>query len=122
LSRESDFEFRKAAEAAQRGAILVSFWHLPGMPEDSGTPVDWLAGLSKRLIHLECRCPVEMAALRFTRRRRHPGHLDGGKSYEQVLAGLGVLKDLAPLNIRARLVDTSSEIDIAQLVSEITGE
>ena len=25
------------------GAILASFWHLRGMPPDSGTPTDWLA-------------------------------------------------------------------------------
>ena len=40
-SRESDLPFREAAESP-KGAILVSFWRLPGMPLDSGTPADWL--------------------------------------------------------------------------------
>lgn len=57
LSRESDEVFRAEAMASA-GAILVSFWHVPGMPPDSGTPTDWLADLSDRVVNVACVCPV----------------------------------------------------------------
>jgi shikimate kinase len=37
LSRESDAIFQAEAAAAAK-AVLVSHWHLPGMPVESGTP------------------------------------------------------------------------------------
>jgi hypothetical protein len=40
LSRESDVILEREATASN-GAIVVSFWRLPGMPLDSGTPLDW---------------------------------------------------------------------------------
>jgi len=47
LSRESDAIFQDLAKASE-GALLVSFWRAPGMPQDSGTPTGWLPGLSGR--------------------------------------------------------------------------
>src|SRR3954454_1432187 len=45
LSRESDALLQ--AEASQStGAVLTSFWRLPGMPPDSATPTEWLLDLS----------------------------------------------------------------------------
>src|SRR5205823_5864786 len=75
LSRESDTMLRAEAEASA-GAILVSFWHVPGMAADSGTPTEWIAGLDADVVHVFCDCPAEVAAERFVRRARHPGHLD----------------------------------------------
>ena len=75
LSRESDVLFRDEAQRSN-GAFLVSFWHLPGMPMDSGTPTDWLPALSSRIVNLHCQCPTTIAAARYWHRRRHPGHLD----------------------------------------------
>src|SRR5438093_420942 len=73
---------------ASDGAVLVSFWHLAGMPADSGTPTGWLSGLSDRIVHVHCICPPEVAAARFFERRRHPGHLDTESSYAQIVANL----------------------------------
>src|SRR5437899_1901341 len=49
LSRESD-AILQAEATASNGAVLASFWHLPGMPADSGTPTEWLATLSKQVV------------------------------------------------------------------------
>jgi len=49
LSRESDSILQHDATRSE-GAILVSFWHLPGMPVDSGTPTTWLQSLSDQLV------------------------------------------------------------------------
>ena len=40
LSRESDAILQSAAMASD-GAFLASFWHVPGMRPDSGTPTAW---------------------------------------------------------------------------------
>jgi hypothetical protein len=120
LSRRSDRIFRQESEASQ-GALLVSFWHLPGMPADSGTPTDWLAGLSPQIVNLHCECPPEVAAARFSQRKRHPGHLDGERSREQILASIQELARLQPLEIGKRVpVDTSVEVDVAVLVGKIS--
>jgi AAA domain len=120
LSRQSDLIFRQDAEASN-GAILVSFWRLPGMPADSGTPTDWLMGLSNRIVNLHCVCPVEVAAARFSRRRRHPGHLDSARSCEQILTSIRELAQLKPMEIGERVsVDTSAEIELQSVVSRIS--
>ena len=61
LSRESDVLFQAEAQTSA-GAILVSFWHVPGMSPDSGTPTGWLAALSSRVVEVHCACAPEIAA------------------------------------------------------------
>jgi len=118
LSRESDLIFQNEARASD-GAILVSFWHLTGMPADSGTPTNWLSKLSNRLVNLHCVCPPEVAAARFLRRERHPGHLDSKSSEEEVLAGLRQIVNLPPLEIRHRVhVDSSLDPDLDSVVGK----
>jgi glucokinase len=110
LSRESDSLFRAEA-AASDGAILVSFWRLPGMPADAGTPTGWLRELSERIVHLHCACSPEIAADRFWRRKRHPGHLDDTRSYPQVLESIQAIAGLGEVEIGPRIdVDTSQVI------------
>ena len=107
LSRESDQLFQAKAFNAE-GAILVSFWHLPGMAADSGTPTEWLWKLSNRLINVACACAPEIAAERLFQRTRHPGHLDRAASKEEVLASIQSISYLCPLEIGRRIeVDTS---------------
>jgi cytidylate kinase len=79
LSRDSDAILQHEATSSN-GAILVSFWRLPGMLSDSGTATDWLQAPSHRLVNIRCACEPEIAASRFLQRRRHPGHLDGASS------------------------------------------
>jgi AAA domain len=107
LSRESDKLLQVEAFKAE-GAILVSFWHLPGMASDSGTPTEWLRELSNRMFNVHCICGPEIAAERCFRRKRHPGHLDGAASKEDVLASILAISHLDPLEIGHRIeVDTS---------------
>jgi hypothetical protein len=119
LSRESDALFQSAAMES-RGTVLASFWHLHGMPADSGTPTIWLSELSAVVVNVRCVCPTEVAATRFFRRTRHPGHLDTGSSYAEVLANLQALAQLGSLNIEPAIdVDTSDEFDLEALVRQV---
>jgi AAA domain len=121
LSRESDSILQQEARSSN-GAILVSFWRLPGMSSDSGTPTDWLHDPSHYLVNLHCACEPDVAASRFVQRRRHPGHLDGESSYADVLLSLRTLSGLAPLDIAHRIeVDTSREPDLDDVVRAIRG-
>ena len=109
LSRESDVILQHEATISD-GAVLASFWRLPGMPSDSGTPTDWLQALSINLVNVHCACDAEIAASRFLQRRRHSGHLDGESSYDEVLASFRRLTGLASLDIARRIdVDMSQE-------------
>jgi hypothetical protein len=98
LSRESDAILQDLATASA-GALLVSFWRLPGMPADSGTPTGGLSGLSDRVINLHCRCAPEVAAARFVRRARHPGHLDADASETQILESIRAIAGLELLTL-----------------------
>lgn len=119
LSRESDNLLRVQATRSE-GAVLVSFWHLAGMPADSGTPTDWLSGLSDRVVHVRCICLPAVAAARFVARRRHPGHLDAETSYAQVVARLEAQTRFGTLEIEPAVgVDTSTEPSIDGLVRQI---
>lgn len=118
LSRLSDRILREKAEASQ-GAILVSFWHLPGMSPDSGTPTEWLRSLSGTIVNLHCACTPEIAASRFLDRKRHPGHLDSEKSPEEVLTGIRRISESGTLGIRRIEVDTTGEPDLNHIANEI---
>jgi hypothetical protein len=112
LSRESDEIFQREAEASQ-GALLVSFWHLPGMSPESGTPTSWLRSLSNRIVNVHCVCSPEIAAKRYSERSRHPGHLDRQKPYDEILGGLRKISRLPPPELGRRIeVDTSSEVNV----------
>ncbi len=116
LIRESDAILERDA-VNSNGAVLVSFWRLPGMPTDSGTPTDWLQVSSNCLFNVHCTCGPDVAASRFVQRRRHPGHLDGESSYAEVLADLQRLTRCAPLAIAPRLdIDTTQEPKLDDVV------
>jgi glucokinase len=119
LSRESDVILQHEASNSN-GAVLASFWRLPGMPSDYGTPTDWLDAPSHDVVHVHCTCELEIAANRFLHRRRHPGHLDGESSSADVLESLRQLTHLPLLDIGQRLdVDTSREPDLTDVVGAI---
>jgi hypothetical protein len=75
LSRASD-EVLRVTAGRSAGAVLTSFWRHPLAQGDAGTPTDWLAALSPRIVEVYCACPVELALARFQARVRHPGHND----------------------------------------------
>jgi hypothetical protein len=119
LSRESDRVLQQEA-LLSTGAVLVSFWHLPGMPSDSGTPVDWLSAPSHRLVNVHCVCSREIAAERFSQRRRHPGHLDDARSHADLVANLETLARLPPLDLGRRIeVDTTCEWVLDDVVRKV---
>jgi hypothetical protein len=119
LSRESDAILQDLAMASA-GALLVSFWRLPGMPPDSGTPTDWLPKLSGRVINLHCSCAPGVAAARFMRRTRHPGHLDAGVSETEVLESIRAIARFGTPDIVPRIeVDTSAEPELDRVFREI---
>lgn len=119
LSRESDTILQHEATSSN-GAILVSFWHLPGMPSDSGTPTNWLGAPSHHVVNVHCRCPLEVAASRFVQRTRHPGHLDSESSAAEILASLRALTELPLLDIGQRIeVETLQEPSLADVVRNV---
>jgi hypothetical protein len=119
LSRESDRILQQEAENST-GAILVSFWRVPGMPQESGTPADWLHAPSHHLVNVHCVCEPEIAALRFVRRVRHPGHLDRDVSYTDVLNRLQALTCLETVDLGRRIaIDTSEEPNIEDVIRAI---
>jgi hypothetical protein len=119
LSRESDAILQHEA-IISNGAILASFWHVSGMPSDSGTPTDWLDAPSRHVVNVHCVCEAKVAASRFLQRQRHRGHLDGKSSSAEVLANLQNLNRLPPLDIGQRIdVDTSQEPNLTDVVRAI---
>jgi glucokinase len=119
LSRESDAILQRETTRSS-GAVLASFWHLPGMPVDSGTPTDWLHDPSHHLVNLHCACEPEVAAHRFQERHRHQGHLDNETSYERLLENLRRLARLPRLAIVPSIdVDMSGEPQLDDLVRSI---
>jgi len=67
-----------------RGAVLVSWWRHPESAVASGTSPSWLQSLPGEIIELHCGCGRGVAAERFARRRRHPGHLDAQPEGERL--------------------------------------
>ena len=119
LSRESDAIFQDLAMGSE-GALLVSFWRVPAMPPDSGTPTAWLSQLPGRVIHLHCACSREVAAARFIRRTRHPGHLDAGLSEMEVVESVRAIAGFGSPDIVPRIdVDTSGETELDTVAREI---
>jgi hypothetical protein len=119
LSRESD-AILQATASASSGAVVSSFWHVPGMPSDSGTPTDWLPMLSRTVVNVHCDCPASIAAERFVRRVRHVGHLDGMRTTGEVLASLQALTPLGPLGIgEPVVVDTTDELAPTVLLQKV---
>jgi hypothetical protein len=119
LSRESD-DILQTEAMASMGAVLASFWHLSGMPLDSGTPTRWLSEVSNLVVNVHCACPPEIAALRFLQRKRHPGHLDNEATYAELLVSLQALERHGHLDIVHRVdVDTSTDQNPDAVVRDI---
>ena len=122
LSREADERFRHAAERGG-GACLVSWWRHPRGPADTGTPTRWLGALAAPPLEVHCVCPAAVAAARFVARRRHPGHLDGTKTAEEVAERFAALAELGPLGYGPVLpVATDGVVDLAPVVTWVRAQ
>jgi hypothetical protein len=119
LSRESDRVFQEQAMAS-KGAVLVSFWRMPGGEPGIGTPTDWLRSAPDRIVEVRCICSPELAAERFMRRKRHPGHLDGERPMAEILSSIQAIANYGPLEIGPRIdVDTTHETALDFVLGEI---
>jgi glucokinase len=119
LSRESDELLRQQAEQSQ-GAVLVSHWRVPGMPENSGTLADWLPTLAGRVVSVHCECDSDTAAMRFLQRKRHPGHGDAARSRSEIIAGVHELALLGRIALQPQLViNTSAPCALEGLVNDL---
>jgi hypothetical protein len=75
--------------------------------------MQWLRNTSYAVVNVHCICEPELAAERFLQRKRHPGHLDVRRSYEELLAIFRNLSRLGPLGIELRIqVETSQHGNI----------
>lgn len=120
LSRESDLMLATQA-AASKGAVLVSHWHLAGMPSTSGTPTAWISQLRGKVVNVHCKCSAELCASRFAHRTRHPGHLDHQRSQAEILASIGQVEGFGAPDLGPRIeVDTSHPLpDVAAVLNEL---
>jgi gluconate kinase len=119
LSRESD-GILQAEATASNGAVLVSHWHLRGMPPHSGTPTEWLGELSPGIVNVHCDCGLQLAAERFLQRKRHPGHLDTAKSPLEIRTAIERLAGLGRLGIQPTVdVDTSRAIVLDDVLRDV---
>jgi hypothetical protein len=102
------------------GAVLTSFWRNPEMSTHSGTPTDWIASTSQRIVEVYCMCDPQVAAARFVNRVRHPGHLDRAKRIDDILSSFRTVAAIGPLGIGKLLqVDTAKEVDLNSVVGEV---
>ena len=90
LSRESDALLMTAAVRSP-GAVIASFWHMPGMSPDSGTPTDWLARLSPTLVEIHPDCAfARMAGRPLPAKRSARGRDDRVRLVEQCFGAVPI--------------------------------
>ena len=91
------------------------FWH--GVSEAD------LHNLRRPLIQVYCRCPIELAIERYTRRiddaDRHPGHVPEHQTAELIARWSAV--EPTPLALEAPLieVDTTGPVDVQALAHQV---
>lgn len=132
LSRLADDELRTQA-LTHRFAVLSSWWRHPQALTESGTPLFWLQEDGVKVLEVYCQCPAEVAAGRFEKRQRHPGHLDAqrtrGTLLEQFVeaealgplfpASALICNALAPVSFAAVAVLASQILNIASAASDV---
>lgn len=121
LSHRADRELESAVRESPQ-AIVVSWWKHRHSTSDSGTPTAWLRDLRGTLVEVYCESTPKAAAERFLGRKRHPGHLDDLRSYEELLAQLTEATRLGPLNVgRLVSVNTYAPVDFGELWKRVLG-
>jgi hypothetical protein len=100
--------------------VVTSFWHVDGMPAESGTPTEWLPALSRTLVNVHCECPPELAASRFVQRSRHPGHLDSTGAAPELLMSIRAIPRHQHLGVgEPVVVPTRHPVDPVFLLREV---
>lgn len=109
LSREADRLLSVRAGSLQQ-AILVSWWRHPASTENTGTDIGWLQGAGTEVIEVHVDCPPHLAAARFVRRRRHPGHLDARWDERTLRDAFSRHASLGPLGLGA-CIEAAPDVD-----------
>jgi len=119
LSREADRQFEATARQA-KGALLVSWWRHPRAVSTSGTAIEWLKALDGRLVELHCACAPDIAADRFIRRSRHPGHRDSVRSFAELCEEFQVHADLGALGLGTVVAVASDQlVDLPAVIEAV---
>jgi hypothetical protein len=120
LSRLSDETLEQLVRSVD-GAVVATFWRSDGFPASSGTPTDWLTDLPGRLVvEVLCDCRPQVAADRFERRQRHPGHFDRRVDPQTRLAGFEQLASAGPVTSGPIVrVDTESPVDVLEVCAKL---
>ncbi|MEM7561949.1 MAG: AAA family ATPase [Pseudomonadota bacterium] len=108
LSRDADILFQQSA-IERNTVILVSHWRPCGLAVRFGTPCEWLERHFSKIIEIYCECSVEEAAQRFTRRSRHPGHVDGARSQKDIARWLSEYAGHLPIGIGKTITIDNSQ-------------
>ncbi len=115
LSTRADQQLESAVRETPY-AIVVSWWRHPASHADSGTPIGWLRELRGSLVEVYCECAPKVAVERFSRRQRHPGHMDERWSRKDLLAQITEAAAFGPLNVGALVkVDAEKPVDFGVL-------
>ena len=115
LSRQADEELTQAVSKFPV-AVVTSWWRHPVSSTQSGTDPWWLAQPGTVHMEVHCQCSPQTAAERFLRRTRHPGHLDGRWTEQELRALLVKQGTLGPLTKHAINVVTEQSVAESQLV------
>ena len=120
LSRAADEILRQKA-LQSGGAVIISWWRHPLSPLASGTSVEWLASLPGIAVELHCVCRPKIAAERFILRKRHSGHLDHLKTFDELILSFEQQADLGALNVTESVitVNTEQNIDLKDIIEQI---
>ena len=119
LSRSADEVLRRLAEQSA-GAVLTSFWKHPQITGESGTPTGWLLSLPGKVVEAHCVCSPEVAAERFSARKRHEGHLDRDKRRDEVVATFAQLATCGPLGLGPLVkIDTGQPTDFDAVLRQL---
>ena len=108
LSKRADLLLQESALKVTR-AVLSSWWRHPESSLDSGTSVGWLDNDLTETLELRCVCSSSIAASRFVARQRHPGHLDGRWSYQQLVESFTEQAALGPL-LHGKVIELNTEV------------
>lgn len=119
LSRAADKDFQSLALNCAT-AVLDSFWRHPSADTQSGTPSNWLETPEIHAVEILCKCAPELAARRFLRRSRHPGHLDTEWSHASLLKQSHKLNLELPLGVGTLIeVDTTHPVAMEHLATTV---
>ncbi len=120
LSRMADQSLIDAV-GRSAGAVVVSWWRHPESSTDSGTPTEWLRTLAGDVRELYCQVRPEVAAARFVRRQRHPGHLDASRSEADLIKQFSDQAKLGPLGF-GKVCTVNGDRPLAQQLARLLDE